>query len=51
MPGLAALNAGGNAYLSEVSCPPAGHCAAGGFYTDYTNRHHHSQGFVVNQIG
>jgi hypothetical protein len=46
VPGLAALNAGGNAGVSSVSCAPAGTCAAGGSYTD---RRHHEQGFVVSQ--
>ena len=47
VPGLAALN-NGNAYVNSVSCPPAGHCAGGGSYTD---RRHHPQGFVVSQTG
>src|SRR5262249_56380823 len=34
LPGLAALNAGGDAQVSGVSCPSAGNCAAGGFYAD-----------------
>jgi hypothetical protein len=33
VPGLAALNAGGNAQVLSVSCWRAGYCAAGGFYT------------------
>ena len=45
VPGLAALNAGGSAMVSSVSCPPAGNCAAGGGYWD---RHRHDQGFVVS---
>jgi hypothetical protein len=48
VPGLRALNTGGGVSVSEVSCAPVGGCAAGGFYTD---RHHHSQGFVVTQTG
>jgi hypothetical protein len=48
VPGLRALNRGGGVFISEVSCPPAGGCAAGGSYTD---RRHHFQGFVVSQIG
>jgi hypothetical protein len=48
VPGLGALNRGGGVYVSEVSCRPAGGCAAGGSYTD---RHHHLQGFVVSQSG
>ena len=48
MPGLAALNKDGGAYVSEVSCAPAGSCAAGGLYQD---RRGHYQGFVVSQTG
>jgi len=33
VPGLAALNVGGNDGVSSVSCGSAGNCAAGGFYT------------------
>jgi hypothetical protein len=33
MPGLTALNAGGIAAVSQVSCGSAGNCAAGGDYT------------------
>ena len=32
MPGLGALNRGGNAHISSVSCASAGNCAAGGPY-------------------
>jgi hypothetical protein len=32
IPGLAALNKGGDAYADSVSCPSAGNCAAGGSY-------------------
>ena len=32
MPGLTALNKGGNAQVSSVSCGSAGNCAAGGYY-------------------
>ena len=38
IPGLGALNAGGNASVTSVSCGSAGNCAAG-----------HTQAFVVNQ--
>jgi hypothetical protein len=48
VPGLGALNQGGGAGVNSVACPPAGSCAAGGSYTD---RHQHSQGFVVTQTG
>ena len=44
VPGLAALNTGGSAWVSSVSCGSAGNCAAGGYYTD---RHGHEQGFVA----
>jgi hypothetical protein len=44
VPGLAALNAGGDAEVTSVSCAPAGSCAAGGYYAD---RSHHHQGFVA----
>jgi len=46
VPGLGALNKGGNAGVTSVSCAPAGTCAAGG---DDTDRRGHSQGFVVSQ--
>ena len=46
VPGLGALNMGGFAVVFSVSCAPAGTCAAAGYYTD---RHDHSQGFVVSQ--
>jgi hypothetical protein len=48
VPGLAALNKDGLAFVSSVSCAPAGRCAAGGAYTD---GHHRSQGFVVSGTG
>ncbi len=48
VPGLGALNAGGNAEITSMSCAPAGTCAAGG---DYTDRSGISQGFVVSQTG
>ena len=48
VPGLRALNKGGYAAVNSVSCPLAGSCAAGGYYS---GRHHHSQGFVVSQTG
>ena len=44
LPGVAALNKGGNAGIDELSCPSAGNCAAGGSYAD---RPHHFQGFVI----
>ena len=33
VPGLAALNTGGQANVNSVSCASAGNCAAGGYYT------------------
>jgi hypothetical protein len=33
VPGLAALNTGGQAAITALSCGSAGNCAAGGFYT------------------
>ncbi len=44
VPGLGALNAGGDAEVSSVSCPSPGDCAAGGFYADQSGHH---QGFVT----
>ena len=42
-----ALNTGGAAMTTAVSCPALGACAAGGFYTDSTHNH---EAFIVNQI-
>jgi hypothetical protein len=47
LPGLAALNAGGGAVVTSVSCGSTGSCAAGGEYTD---RHHRGQGFVAAKL-
>jgi hypothetical protein len=47
VPGTAALNAGGNARISSVSCGSAGNCTAGGSYTDGSQ---HGQAFVVSQV-
>jgi hypothetical protein len=44
VPGLAALNKGGNARVTSLSCWAVNNCAAGGYYTD---RRGHSQAFVV----
>jgi hypothetical protein len=44
IPGLLALNAGGDAQINSVSCWAAGSCLAGGYYTDQSN---HQQGFAV----
>src|SRR6266705_2950365 len=46
LPGSAALNAGGNAQVLSVSCPTAGNCAAGGYYTDSS---YDIQAFVDNE--
>ena len=46
VPGTAALNSGGQAVVSSVSCASAGNCAAGGVYTDSSR---HGQAFVVNK--
>lgn len=46
VPGLGALNTGGNASITSVSCASAGKCAAGGFYTD---GHRRQQGFTVTE--
>ncbi len=46
VPGVAALNQRGQAQLEVVSCPSAGNCGAGGYYTDGSN---HQQVFVVSQ--
>jgi hypothetical protein len=44
--GAGALNAGGMADLAALSCGSAGHCAAGGYYTDKAMHHH---AYVVSQ--
>ena len=48
VPGLGALRTGGEAWVSSVSCAPAGGCGAGG---NYEERHDHLEGFVVSQTG
>jgi hypothetical protein len=45
VPGLAALNLGGKAKVSQMTCTPGGNCAAGGMYTDGDG---HAQGFVAS---
>jgi hypothetical protein len=45
VPGTAALNRGGSAWVSSVSCASAGNCSAGGSSRDGFG----SQAFVVNQ--
>jgi hypothetical protein len=46
IPGLAALNAGGNAEVFSVSCGSARHCSAGGYYQDGSG---HQQAFVASE--
>src|SRR5260370_586839 len=46
VPGTAALNQGGNAIITSVSCAAAGNCSAGGSYVDSSFR---EQAFVVSQ--
>ena len=46
VPGTAALNSGGEAVVSSVSCASAGNCAAGGYYVDSSG---HAQAFVANE--
>jgi hypothetical protein len=46
VPGSGALNLGGGAGLTSMSCPSVGNCSAGGSYAD---RSHNQQAFVVNE--
>jgi hypothetical protein len=46
VPGTAALNQGGSAQITSVSCAAAGNCSAGGDYTDSSG---HQQAFVDSQ--
>jgi hypothetical protein len=46
VPGLGALNKGGQAQVVSVSCSSAGNCAAGG---KYRGRSGHTRGFVVSE--
>jgi hypothetical protein len=46
VPGTAALNKGGGAEITSVSCAKAGNCSAGGSYLDASG---HRQAFVVNE--
>jgi hypothetical protein len=48
IPGIASLNAGGNAGATAVSCPAAGNCAAGGYYTDMIGDQH---AFIAEEKG
>ena len=47
VPGIAALNTGGNAQIDSMPCTSAGNCSAGGSYTDGSG---HSQVFVVDEV-
>jgi hypothetical protein len=47
VPGTAALEAGGEASISSVSCSSAGNCSAGGDYSDGSTGGH---AFVVSQV-
>ena len=46
VPGLAALNTGGDAQVTSVSCASAGNCTAGGYYNRSRSG---QQGFVVDE--
>ena len=46
VPGTAALNTGGSAWINSVSCTTAGNCSAGGAYVDASG---HQQAFVVTE--
>jgi hypothetical protein len=46
LPGLGALNKGGNAEVNSVSCASASYCAAVGYYRDGSG---HDQGFVASE--
>jgi len=47
VPGTAALNTGGAAQVTSVSCASAGNCSAGGWYK---NRADTSRAFVVSEV-
>ncbi|HEY3905262.1 MAG TPA: hypothetical protein VGM14_15235 [Streptosporangiaceae bacterium] len=49
VPGTSSLNAGGNAYVSSVSCTSRGYCAAVGNYANAPGDDSSSQGFVVSR--
>lgn len=52
VPGLAALNQGGQASVSSVSCTSPGDCSAGGFFDEAASGPGccTSQGFVVSEV-
>src|SRR5690349_2862375 len=47
VPGSLSLNAGGGAQVTAVSCPSAGNCSAGGYYSPSQG---HPQAFVANRV-
>jgi hypothetical protein len=47
VPGTAALNLGGHASVSAMSCPQPGRCAVGGSYTE---RHGYIHAFLDSQL-
>jgi hypothetical protein len=47
VPGGAALNAGGNSWVSVISCTSAGTCSAGGHYRDAAG---HFRAFLVGEV-
>jgi hypothetical protein len=47
VPGLAALNQGGSAVVTSISCPSSGNCSAGGQYTTAKNE---DAAFVVSEV-
>jgi hypothetical protein len=47
LPGTATLNVGGSAQVSSVSCPSPGNCAAGGYFTNSSDR---GQAFVASRV-
>jgi hypothetical protein len=52
VPGIAALDTGGGAEITSVSCASAGNCSAGGYYAaEYDGYLSLPQAFVVSQSG
>jgi hypothetical protein len=47
VPGTAALNTGGNAGITALSCPSAGNCLAGGYYTADPLRYPWTRAFLI----
>jgi D-alanine-D-alanine ligase-like ATP-grasp enzyme len=51
VPGIGRLNTGGGAAITAVSCPSAGNCSAGGYYTPAAEPGYASaQVFVVSEV-